>query len=295
MRLEDVSTDVLEEATFRAIAKLGEATNAAVEQEVADELELSTKDRAARTPNETMTTLGYRIAWRRTTLRRNGRIVQVSHGVWRVAEPGESPPEPMTRTEASATSPARTVPQLIPWQRLTVGELLLAQRQVLRELRRRKIIRGKGAVIGDLAEWLVAEAYDGTLAPPSQKAHDIDLADRTRIQVKARVVSAEGGAGDFQLGTVRHHDYDLLIAVLFDDEDVTVLDAIEIPRELVERRGAEKNGAFTLHMNPTTIKLLLGDGATRITDRLKAVAEGLHDPAGVLGAEPAGGEPTDEP
>lgn len=281
MLLDEVSTDVLEQVTFKAIAKLGNATNAQVEREVADELGLSAEDRDARIPNETMTTLAYRIAWRRTALRMEGRIVRAGHGVWRVAEPGEPlarSPEPVV---GHATPAASSAPPLIPWQQLTVGQLLLAQRQGLRELQRRKIIRGKGAVIGELAEWLVAEAYDGTLAPPSQKAHDVDLGDGTRIQVKARVVSAGGGAGDFQLGTVRHHDYDLLIAVLFDD-DVGVLDAIEIPRALVERRGAEKNGAFTLHMNPTTIAHLIEDGATRITDRLTALAEALYAPVDEL-------------
>ena len=296
MLLDDVPTDVLYEATFRAIAKLGNATNADVESEVANELQLSVEDRAARIPSGTKTTLGYRICWGRTALQTAGRIVRTSRGVWRVAEPGETPPEPSTSVTTPVSPPVAAAPPLIPWRRLTVRELLLAQRQTLRELRRRKIVRGKGAVIGDLAEWLVAEAYDGTLAPPSQKAHDVDLADGTRIQVKARVLSVEGGAGDFQLGAIRHQGYDLLIAMLFDDEDLGVLEAIEIPRELLERRGVEKNGAFTLYMNPTIIGRLLEDGAVRITERLRSVAEGLHDPPGELTpdfGDADGGDPTD--
>ena len=282
MQLEEVSTSVLEEATFRAIAKLGNAKNADVEMEVGNELELSDEDRAALIPNETMTKLGYRIAWRRTHLREDGRIISAGHGLWRVAELGATPPSAAPPATAGAVSSVVAIPPLIPWQRLTVGELLLAQRQALRELRRRNIIRGNGAVIGDLAEWLVAEAYEGTLAAQAQKAHDIDLADGTRIQVKARVVSAEGGAGQLQLGTIHHHGYDVLVGVLFDDQDVGVREALEIPREVVERVAAKSNGTFTVHMNPAVITRLLAEGATRITERLRAVAEALHDPPGQL-------------
>lgn len=288
MRLDDVSTERLQDETLDAIRRLERAKNADVETEVAEALQLAPEDREARIANGTMTKLGYRIAWRRTQLRREGLIVKAGHGIW--GPPNDLGPVQVVDHEPKTIAAfAAAAAPIVPWHRLSIGELLLADRQVVRELRRRRIIRGKGAVVGDLAEWLVAQAYDGTLAPPAQRAHDVTLADGTRLQVKARVVSAAGGVGERQLGTIAHHDYEILIGILFDDEDVTVYEGLEIPRALVELYGAERNGTFTVHLNTATIEALLKDGAIRITDQLRAAAEALADPPGA----PAATEPTD--
>jgi hypothetical protein len=172
-----------------------------------------------------------------------------------------------------------------------VRELLLAERQNLRELQRRKVVRGQGAMVGDLAEWLVATAYDGVLVPPVQRAHDVLLADGTRIQVKAKVLSLPARPGQVQLGTIRHDEYDVLVGVLF-DEDIVVREALEIPRRLVEIHGRGPDGGCTLHLNGAVIDRLLAEGAVRVTDRLQTAASAFDDPPGMPPPDTAEDEAT---
>jgi len=63
-------------------------------------------------------------------------------------------------------------------------------RAILRELKSRGVIRTENAPVGDYAEYLVATALGGQLAPNSEKAWDVLGNDGEKLQVKARVVSA---------------------------------------------------------------------------------------------------------
>jgi hypothetical protein len=62
-------------------------------------------------------------------------------------------------------------------------------RTILSELKHRGVIRTENAPVGDYAEYLVATALGGLLAPNSEKLWDVLANDGERLQVKARVVS----------------------------------------------------------------------------------------------------------
>ncbi|MGH3295203.1 MAG: DUF6998 domain-containing protein [Trebonia sp.] len=72
-------------------------------------------------------------------------------------------------------------------------------RAILRELKSRGVIRTENAPVGDYAEYLVATALGGQLAPNSEKAWDVLSSNGEKLQVKARVASAPAEPGQLQL------------------------------------------------------------------------------------------------
>jgi hypothetical protein len=125
----------------------------------------------------------------------------------------------------------------------SVAELGRLYRAILAELRRRGVIRTGNAPIGDYAEWLVAQATQGELAPNSQKSWDIETPEGEHLQVKSRFVTDPTKAGERQLSPFRSWDFDAAVIVLFDDE-FGVWRAAKIDREVV-KDGA----AFIEHVN----------------------------------------------
>jgi hypothetical protein len=109
----------------------------------------------------------------------------------------------------------------------TVGELFSLYRAILRELRRRRVVRTENAPAGDYAEYLVAAALGGSLAPNSEKSYDV-LAGGRRVQVKARVVSDPPRSGQLQLSPFRSFDFDEAVIVLLSDDDYSVRRAVRI-------------------------------------------------------------------
>jgi hypothetical protein len=88
------------------------------------------------------------------------------------------------------------------------------------------VIRSRNAPAGDLAETLVAQAYDGTLGPKSGRSWEV-LAGRRRLQVKSRVVDT--GEKRTQLfSPFRSWDFDACVFVLFDSVTYDVIRALEI-------------------------------------------------------------------
>ena len=69
--------------------------------------------------------------------------------------------------------------------------LLRQYAETLTILMERGVVRSRNAPAGDLAETLVAQAYGGHLAPPSQKSWDVELPDGTTLQVKCRVIDPQ--------------------------------------------------------------------------------------------------------
>jgi hypothetical protein len=119
---------------------------------------------------------------------------------------------------------------------LSVGELLALSRRILAELRRRGIIRSGNAPAGHYAELLVQRATGGELAPGSQKSWDVQTADGERLQVKTRVVTNPGAAGERQLSVFRSWDFDAAVIVLFDDE-FRVWRAAYLPTALLQEQS----------------------------------------------------------
>ncbi len=131
------------------------------------------------------------------------------------------------------------------------------------------MVRTENAPAGDYAEFLVATALGGHLAPNSEKSYDV-LADGVRFQVKARVVSDPPRAGQLQLSTFRSFDFDEAIIVLLDDHDYAVRQAVRLPVEELQAvavRDQHVNG-YRVHARPA---LMASPHAVDISALLRAV------------------------
>lgn len=106
----------------------------------------------------------------------------------------------------------------IDLNKMSIGELLGLSREVLAELRERKVLRTANAPTGDYAEWLVQRATRGKLEPNSKSSWDLETSDGERLQVKARVVVNPRDRGQRQLSPFRSWDFNAAVIVLFDDE-----------------------------------------------------------------------------
>jgi hypothetical protein len=125
----------------------------------------------------------------------------------------------------------------------TTAELFAVYAAVLRELLRRKIVRTSNAPAGDYAEYLVAEALGGQLAPNSEKSWDVVTTDGRHLQVKSRVVSAPRNLGQRQLSPLRSFEFDDLVIVLF-GADYSVWRAALLPKEI-----AQDASVYRSHVN----------------------------------------------
>ncbi len=96
-------------------------------------------------------------------------------------------------------------------------ELLAGYEVLLRELRRREVVRTNDAPSGQYAEWLAQRAFGGVLAPNSVKSYDLTTDGGRRLQVKARVIRDQSKrSGERQLSPFRSFDFDEALVILFD-------------------------------------------------------------------------------
>jgi hypothetical protein len=138
------------------------------------------------------------------------------------------------------------------------------------------VVRTRNAPAGDLAEWLVARAYGGSLAPNSEKSWDVST-DGRRLQVKCRTVGDGAARGQRGLSPFRSFDFDAVVVVLLDEETYDVVRAVELPVAVVreESRRVEHVNGFRLRATPT----LLGHAqAIDVTTRLQAALADLDEP-----------------
>jgi hypothetical protein len=115
---------------------------------------------------------------------------------------------------------------------LTTRQLLRLYSGILTELLSRKVIRSRNAPAGDLAEHLVAAAYEGKLADASEKSWDVSLASGTKLQVKCRVIAGDGRRSE-TFSPFRSWDFDSCVFVLLDSETYGVVLAVELPVDAV--------------------------------------------------------------
>ena len=103
------------------------------------------------------------------------------------------------------------------WASLSTRELLEGYDGVMRELRRRKVIRSSNNPVADLAEQIGSVAFGLTLGGRSTKGHDGVATDGTRWQIKGRRRTLENQSR--QLGVLRNLDdgqFEYLLAIYFD-------------------------------------------------------------------------------
>jgi hypothetical protein len=117
-------------------------------------------------------------------------------------------------------------------------------RAVLTELKSRGVIRTQNAPVGDYAEYLVATALGGELAPNSEKSWDVLGQDGEKLQVKARVVSQPAQPGQLQLSPYRSFSFDAAVIVLLSAADYTVIRASKLPCHVVE-----SSAVYRQHVN----------------------------------------------
>jgi hypothetical protein len=227
-RLDDTSAEGYAEATLAALHGLGgSATNTELLQRVGDDLGLSEEDLNRPHGDGSVTWLYYRLAWAKTRLRMEGVIRNAGRGRWALAD--HPIPEPTLKTSReesllSLTAPAVRDRIVVPvdLRQMSLPEVLLLSRAVLRELVDRNVLRSMNAPAGDLAEWLMARFLGGTLEPNSQKGWDLtykrDEERPVRVQVKARVVPNPNDPGQRQLSVFRSLDFDELAIVLFNGD-----------------------------------------------------------------------------
>jgi hypothetical protein len=142
--------------------------------------------------------------------------------------------------------------------RRTTRELLSVWAAVMRELRRREVVRTANNPISDIAEELVAIHYRGTRGSSSQAGWDVKTSRGEKLQVKAmrRITGNRRTA----LSPVRSSDYSAVIVVIF-DEEFGIESAWRIPRRTVEARFKHSE-----HVNGRIIRIskqLLGDPSVK--------------------------------
>jgi hypothetical protein len=115
---------------------------------------------------------------------------------------------------------------------VSTRELLRFYARILTELARRGVVRSRNAPAGDLAEFLVARAYNGKLAAPSEKSWDVDAAGR-KLQVKCRVIDSAAKRTQ-QFSPFRSWGFDACVFVLLDSTTYEVIRALEIDVSNVE-------------------------------------------------------------
>jgi hypothetical protein len=153
---------------------------------------------------------------------------------------------------------------------MEVAELLALYRSILAELRGRGVIRTDNAPAGDYAEYLVAIAFKGELAPnAAEKGWDVKTADGARLQVKARVVSEPARRSQRQLSPFRSFGFDEAVIMLLSERDYSVARAVRLPRAVVEKLSVN-NSHVNGHILHATEQVLDDPAAVDVTDALRA-------------------------
>lgn len=152
---------------------------------------------------------------------------------------------------------------------LSAPGLFSLYRAILRELKSRGVIRTENAPVGDYAEYLVATALGGQLAPNSEKAWDVLGSGGENLQVKARVVSDPAEPGQLQLSPFRSFGFDSAVIVLLSATDYAVSRASKVPRHVVE-----SSAVYRQHVNGKVLfarpEIMGHADATDLTATLRA-------------------------
>jgi len=153
--------------------------------------------------------------------------------------------------------------------------LLQTYANILTELIERGVTRSRNAPVGDIAEYLVRIAYDGKLAPPSEKSWDVTAGDGRKVQVKCRLVVLSAKRTQ-QYSPFRSWDFDVCVFITFEAFSYDILQALEVPSSTIKNVAAAVPhvGATAARVHTKTPFLSLA-GTVDVTQRLQAVMEHL--------------------
>lgn len=152
----------------------------------------------------------------------------------------------------------------------TTAQLLRDWAAVMRELRRRDVVRTNNNPTGDIAEAIVAEHYQGVRGSFSEKGWDVKTPTGERLQVKS--MRQVPGSERRNLSPIRDQDYEAVVIVIF-DEDFNVTEGLRLDRATVEELFAIRT-----HVNGRIITVtdkLRADPRVEHVD-LSAAADHLH-------------------
>jgi hypothetical protein len=154
-------------------------------------------------------------------------------------------------------------------------DLLQTYARILTELSERGETRSRNAPVGDIAEFLVRIAYDGDLAPPSEKSWDVRGGDGRKIQVKCRLVVPDS-SGTQQYSPFRSWDFDVCVFITFNAYSYDVVQALEVPSAVVQEIAAPVPhvGATAARVHTKTPFTSFA-GTVDVTPRLQDVMEHL--------------------
>ena len=157
-------------------------------------------------------------------------------------------------------------------------------RAILIELKHRGVIRTENAPVGDYAEYLVAAALGGELAPNAEKSWDVLAEGGEKLQVKARVVSDPAKPGQLQLSPFRSFGFDSAVIVLLSATDYAVSRASKVPRCVVE-----SSAIYRQHVNAKILfarpEIMGHPDATDLTAALRAAQNGRQTVLGIAAHE----------
>lgn len=154
-----------------------------------------------------------------------------------------------------------------------VTELLAQFAEVLGELYDRGIVRTRATPAADLAELLVARAFDGRTATGPGSGWHVWGADGRRLQVKCRVVQPAMRPSE-TYSPFRSWDFDACVFVLLDPATYDVRQAVELPVAAVEAISAP-NEWTAGHRVQVGQDLLAAPGAVERTAELRAALREL--------------------
>lgn len=120
----------------------------------------------------------------------------------------------------------------------STAELLNGYVHILRELRRRGVVRSNNAPAGDYGEWITCRALGGALVDNfSVKSFDLTTPDGQRVQVKTRVVSVPVRHSQLQASVFRSWDFERAAFVLLREVDYRVHRAVLVPVHVVREKA----------------------------------------------------------
>ena len=162
---------------------------------------------------------------------------------------------------------------MIDFTNASTSELLASYRAVLAELRRREIVRTGNAPTGDYAETLVKVAFDGRLAPNSEKSWDVQTPQGEKLQVKSRLLDDPIKSKQRQLSPIRSWGFDYLVIILF-EATYRVWRAVKVPAHLIRGTGTHSdwvNGELIVARD----SLLNHPDGDDLTDLMRATADSI--------------------